>query len=258
MSAKAQRRAEARAARQAAERAEREKAARRRRLGILGGVVALAAVVLVAAIALSSSGDDEPERGGAPAATGLFRGIPQRGTVLGDPDAPVTVEEFVDLQCPVCADFSAQALPDLVDEYVRPGRVRLVLRPLSFLGEDSEPAARMAVAAGRQNRMFEFVERFYAQQGEENSGYVTEDFLRRVAGGVRGLDAGRALAGRSAPEVTAELERAQERVPLITDRQGGYGTPSFLVGRTGGEAEFVRLQTLGIDDLRGPIEEAER
>jgi protein-disulfide isomerase len=260
MSAKAERRAQARAAREAAERAEREKAARRRRLGVLGGVVALAAVVLVAVIALSSSGDDgEPRRASSPAASAeLFAGIPQRGTVLGDPDAPVTVEEYVDLQCPVCAQFSAEALPELVRDYVRPGRVRLVLRPLTFLGEDSVPAARMALAAGEQDRMFQFVERFYAEQGEENSGYVTDDFLRRIATGIEGLDPARALAARESAPVTEELERAQERTRLITGPDGGYGTPSFLVGPTGGDLELVQLQTLGLDDLRGPIEEAER
>ncbi len=261
MSAKSERRAQARAAREAAERAERERAARRRRLGILGGVVALAAVVLVAAIALSSSGDDDEgtQRAASPAASAeLFAGIPQNGSVLGDPDAPVTVEEYIDLQCPVCAQFSAQALPELVRDYVRPGRVRLVLRPLTFLGEDSVPAARMALAAGEQDRMFQFVERFYADQGEENSGYVTDGFLRRVATGIEGLDPARALAARESAPVTEELERAQERTRLITGPDGGYGTPSFLVGPTGGDLELVQLQTLGLDDLRGPIEEAER
>jgi protein-disulfide isomerase len=253
VNAKAQRRAQARAAREAAERAEREKAARRRRLGILGGVVALAAVVLVAAIALSSSGgDDEAPRASAPAAS--LAGIPQDGWVLGDPDAPVTVEEFADLQCPVCARFSEDALPQLVDEYVRAGRVRLVLRPLAFLGDDSVRGARAAAAAARQDRAWPFVERFYARQGEENSGYATDAFLREVAGGVQGLDVARLLRDREADAVTRDLERAQQDA----ERLGVQGTPSFAVGPTGGELRVVQLSSIGIDDLRGPIEEAAR
>jgi protein-disulfide isomerase len=252
MTAKAQRRAEARAAREAAERAEREKAARRRRLGLLGAVAAAAALVLVVVIALSSSGEDEPRRPSTPAAS--LAGIPQDGWVLGDPDAPVTVEEYADLQCPVCARFSAEALPQLVDEYVRPGRVRLVLRPLAFLGEDSVRGARAAAAAAQQDRAWGFVERFYAQQGEENSGYATDDFLREVGGGVQGLDVARVLRERDADAVTGDLERAQRDA----SRLGVQGTPSFAVGPTGGDLELVQLRTLGIDDLRGPIEEAER
>jgi protein-disulfide isomerase len=252
---KAQRRAEARAAREAAERAERERAARRRRLTILGGVLALAAVVLVAAIALSSSGsDDEAGERASSVAPVSLAGIPQDGLVLGDADAPVTVQEFVDLQCPVCAEFSEQALPDLVEEYVRPGRVRLELRPLAFIGEDSVRGARAAVAAAQQDRAWPFVERFYARQGGENTGYATDAFLREVAAGVPGLDVDRLLADRDSDAVTRELERAQ----ADADRLGVEGTPSFAVGPTGGEAELVQLTSIGIDDLRGPIEEAAR
>jgi protein-disulfide isomerase len=256
MSTRGERRAHARAAREAAERAERARAARARRLRLLGGVVALAAVVVVAAIALSASGDDaEQAAQRSPAeTTALFAGLPQDGFAVGRPDAPVLVEEYADLQCPACAQFSAQGLPDLVEQEVRGGRVRLVLRPLAFIGEDSVRAARFAAAVARQDLAWPFVERFYAMQGEENSGYVTDEFLREVASGVEGLDVERAFAERDAAAVTRELERAERDAREL----GVQGTPSFGVGPRGGELELVQLRTLGAEDLRGPIEEAAR
>ena len=105
--------------------------------------------------------------------------------MLGDPDAPVTVTEYVDLQCPICAEASKQTLPTLINDYVRTGKVKLQARTLSFLGPDSVRAAQVAAGAREQGRLWPFLETFYAAQGTENSGYVTDDFLREVADGSR-------------------------------------------------------------------------
>jgi protein-disulfide isomerase len=59
----------------------------------------------------------------------------------------VTLVEFADLQCPFCAQYARDALPRLIDRYVRPGRIRMQLRLLSFIGPDSECAARVAAAS---------------------------------------------------------------------------------------------------------------
>ena len=108
--------------------------------------------------------------------------------MLGIPDAPVTVTEYVDLQCPICAEASKQTLPTLIDDYVKTGKVKLQARTLSFLGPDSIRAAKVAAGAEQQGRLWAFLETFYASQGPENSGYVTDDFLREVAAAA-GVDA---------------------------------------------------------------------
>ena len=139
-----------------------------------------------------------------------LEGIPQEGVFLGEDGAPV-VTEFVDLQCPFCAEFSTNAFNDVVEQHVRPGDVLYELRVISFLGEDSGVAAEMAAAAALQNRLYEFTETFYLNQGEENSGYVTEEFLAEIAEKTPGLDAEQALADRSSPE-------AQE---LVAENEAG-------------------------------------
>src|SRR4029450_11884418 len=107
--------------------------------------------------------------------------IPEQSGVLGHANAPVTVTEYLDLQCPICANASRTVLPGVVDDYVRTGKVKLEARTLHFIGEDSVRAARVAAGAEQQGKLWPFLEAFYAKQGTENSGYVTDDFLREVA-----------------------------------------------------------------------------
>ena len=172
---------------------------------MLAAVALAASVLVLVAVVTSRSGTTEKVSDADRVA--LFDGIPQSGEWLGAPDAPVVVEEYADLQCPFCADFATRGLPPIVRDFVRPGDVRMRLRLLAFLGPDSVEGARAAVGAMEQNRGWDFTEAFYARQGEENSGYVTDDFLREVAGDVRGLDVDRALAATGGGRAAARRQR---------------------------------------------------
>jgi protein-disulfide isomerase len=94
----------------------------------------------------------------------------------------------------------------VVTNYVKTGNLRLTLRLQTFLGPDSAKAARAIVAAGFQDKAWPYLEVFYANQGPENSGYVTDDFLRRVGEQVDGLDVARVLADRKDPRVKRILK----------------------------------------------------
>ena len=235
MATRQARKAAAREARLAHEAQARAAAAARRRLGALGGIMAAVLVVVVAAIAISSSG------GRANAATGgrlagagfsasLFAGIPQHGTVLGNPNAPVRLVEFADLQCPYCDEYSVRALPALVREYVRTGKVSMQFENLSFIGPGSVAAGRVAAATAEQDRLWNFIDLMYLNQGEENSGYVTRSYLRRLLDAVPGLNVPAALNASGAPSATAALTQANN---AATD-DGVNSTPSFLIGKAGG------------------------
>jgi protein-disulfide isomerase len=254
MSSRAEAKARARAQREEAERREAQATARKRRMALLGGVLAAAVVVIVVVIVVSQSGTSKPvsAKEGQTQANTLFTGIPQSGNVLGDPNAPVTIEEFVDLQCPFCRRFSQEGLPDIVDEYVKPGQAKIVLRTLTFIGPDSERGARVAWSAAEQGKMFQFVENFYANHGEENSGYADETFLKKVAGGVEGLDVQKALDGRDSAKVTSSIQASQ----AAARKANVDSTPSFLVGPTDGQLSKIETRTLTIDDFREPVKEA--
>lgn len=231
-----ERRATARAERDRAAKAARNK--QRQRLWVLGGALVLVAAI-VAVIAIASGGDDAPERRAGESVPGQieanarYAGIPQRGIALGDPRAPLTLVEFADLQCPFCAQYSTGTVPALVDQYVRSGQLRMEFRNVAFLGTDSVRGAQMVAAAGLQNKLWEYVDLFYVNQGAENEGYVTEDFLRRIGRAVRGLDVERAMNDRGIATVQRQLNEAQ-----IQWQSGGFsGTPAFLLGPTGGRLE---------------------
>lgn len=224
---------------------------RRTRLLQLGGVLVAAAAIVAALVVLGGGGDGnaQPKRQAGEAVAGQrevaaqLAGIPQAGIALGRRRAPVTVVEFGDLQCPVCAAFSTSAMPTLVERYIRPGKVRMEFRTLTFIGPDSERLGRMAAAAAQQDRLYQFAELVYANQGAENSGYATDEYLRRIGGAVAGLDVGQALAARDTASATHELADAARASSI----NGVDATPTFLVGRTGGALKRVGAAELGAE-----------
>src|SRR5919201_3597238 len=205
-----QRREAARAERVEAERAQAAAAQRRRRLLTLGGVLAAAAVIVVVAVVASGGGGDNPSdrpqaaqqtSGAIPGqkeSSEMLADIPQQGIYLGKANAPVRLVEFADLQCPYCREYSLQVLPQLVQDYVRSGKVRMEFRNLAFLGNDSVTAGRAASAAARQDRLWNFVDVLYFNQGEENSGYVTSQFLDGIYKGA-GVEGAKAKAFAATP-----------------------------------------------------------
>src|SRR5215218_6687076 len=101
----------------------------------LAAVLVLAALVVVGAILLSGGSDDEnalaprapSTRSEGQQVEQLYAGIPQDGIHLGKAGAPATLVEIADLQCPFCANYSRTALPSVVRDYVRTGRIRYEL-----------------------------------------------------------------------------------------------------------------------------------
>jgi protein-disulfide isomerase len=158
----------------------------------------LLAVVVVAALIIASQNNSSDSSGagagGDVADVSLvenqLKGLPQNGLVLGDPKAKVSVIEFGDLQCPVCKEFSFQVAPDIISRSSARGDANYEFRPWDIIGPQSPIASRAAYAAGEQGRGWSFVELFYRNQGEENSGYVTDAFLTSIAkgAGVKDLD----------------------------------------------------------------------
>jgi protein-disulfide isomerase len=238
-----QRREQARGERKALEQAEVDRAKRRTRLTQLGIVVAVVVVVIVG-IAIASGGSSkktvtagshESNATVAEVKT-LIDGIPQSGNTLGDPNAPVTLRYFGDLECPICKEFTLQVLPTLIPKYVRTGKLRIEYHSLETATREPEvfkTQQEAAYAAGKQNLGWYFIETFYHEQGEEDSGYVNEKYLQGIASQVPGLNLADWTAARSEPtyanEVAADAQAANQA--------GFTGTPSFELGKTGGTLE---------------------
>jgi protein-disulfide isomerase len=215
--------------------------------------VAAAMVVVIAAVAIGraaggASSAPPAQPSGAAVTNALFRGIPQAGVTLGNPSAPVTLTEFADLQCPFCRQYSDTVLPTVVQRYVRTGQVKLVFRTLAFIGPDSERAAQMAAAAALQNRLWQFDDLVYRNQGQENSGYVTDAYLRSIANAA-GVNADEAFAQRTSAAVRDELAAANSQA----GRLGVNSTPSFLVAAKGQPARLLPSGVSSVQELARAI-----
>jgi protein-disulfide isomerase len=211
--------------------------ARKRRVQLLSLAAFAAVAVIVALIVISQSGggSSSPPANvtGAAQVNSQLSGIPQSGQVIGQSSAPVTVIEYGDPQCSSCKFFSENVAPQLIASEVKPGNAKYEFRPFLIIGPDSKPAMRAALAAGEQNRLWQFLQLFYLNQGAENSGYVTDSFLTGIAKGAGVPDISRWNQSRNDSKWDATIQQGSSQANSL----GFTGTPSIVVpGPTGQKA----------------------
>jgi protein-disulfide isomerase len=161
----------------------------------------------------------------------LLADIPKSANALGSATAPVTLQYFGDLECPFCRDFTLELLPSIVERWVRAGDLRIEYHALETATREPEVFVAQqvaALAAGKQDRAWHFIESFYREQGEEGSGYVTDGFLQGLASEVPGLNLSEWNRDRGDPQLAGEIA-ADARA---AQSAGLGGTPSFLIGRS--------------------------
>jgi protein-disulfide isomerase len=248
-----QRREQARSERKALEQAEAANQQRRKRLiqlGSVAGVVVVIIVVIVAATSGGGGGTPIPKPGEPVKKNQAvikvekeIGGIPQKGNVLGSAKAPATLVYYGDLECPICKDFTLGALPTLIQKYVRAGKLRIEYRNLETATREPETFKTQqvaALAAGKQNKGWYYIELFYNQQGEEGSQYVTEQYLRTLAEQTPGLSLPAWTAARNDPQFTNTITSDAQ----AANAAGFTGTPSFQIGKTGGPVQKLEYSSL--------------
>ena len=219
---------------------------RKRNLLIAGaGAVAVVAILVVVSVVVAGGGDSGTTTTSGASSSALFAGIPQSGTELGSKSAPVTFIQFEDLQCPICRSYQEDGFSGIVQDYVRTGKVRLRFAGVAFLGQDSEKALAYALAAGKQGKLWQYVAALYANQGEENSGWVTDELLERLAKDV-GLDWPRLQKDAASQEIA----RQAKAIAAEAARLGVPGTPTFFVKVGGAQPYAVQPSSFSIDDFR--------
>jgi protein-disulfide isomerase len=224
-------------------------AQRKRRLAIFGGALLVVIVAVAVVIGVSSGGGSGSSSGTAKAGT-RFAGIPQSGNTLGAKNAKGTLMVFADMQCPFCREFETQAFPSIVQRYVKTGKLRVVFQPISILGSDSVIASRAVVAAAQQKKLFDYASTFYANQGEENTGYVTEAFMEKIANATPGLGVAKwksALAEEGGAEILTRANAAAKTA-------GVGSTPSFFVAKTGKTFEAFQPSSLTADGFTAKLD----
>lgn len=204
-------------------------------LGVAAGIAGIAVAIGLAVAFSGGSSSPSPSTVSAlpdsNAVIQLFKGIPQNGNVLGKASAPVTMVEYIDLQCPVCRAFETETMPTIIDRYVRTGKVKVEARTIAFIGPDSVTGRLAAIAASEQNGLFDFAQLLYANQGPENGGWLDDTMITAAAKSIPGLDVQALLAARDSTgvEATAKGYDAQAKA------DGVGGTPALYIGKSGGK-----------------------
>ncbi|MEX2105984.1 MAG: thioredoxin domain-containing protein [Solirubrobacterales bacterium] len=188
---------------------------RRGRLWVIAifAVAMLGLGYLVVLVATQKPGPAVVDVAGITDAQRIFGGVPQEGDRIGSSDAPVTIQVFNDLQCADCREDFLSTIPSLVEDYARPGDVKLLYRHYSNSESPEEIGFYGAEAAAEQGYGWPYVYLFFRNQDEAKRFGVDQDFLDSVAAGVEELNG---------PEWEAALEENGGPGGPIARRLEGY------------------------------------
>ncbi len=149
--------------------------------------------------------------------------------MIGNPDAPITIIEFTDFQCPFCARFHTQTLPLILEEYIEPGKVKLVVRdfPIESIHPNAVAASVASECANEQGKVKEMHDMLFYNQNEWSkqetvdalslfSQYATEIQLEQET-----FDSC-LTSGKYLEEIKKDLDDGRD--------YGVSGTPGFFIG----------------------------
>ncbi|MDS1270323.1 thioredoxin domain-containing protein [Lipingzhangella sp. LS1_29] len=143
---------------------------------------------------------------------------------LGDVDAPVVMIVWSDYHCPYCGQWVRETQPELVEDYVRSGDLRIEWREFPALGDGSAVLARAGYAAGEQDRFWEFHETYFAEDRQQLTGDDLDEEIAEVAD----------TAGIDVEQLRTDMDTTAAEDHVEHDAQQGQGigvsaTPAFLV-----------------------------
>lgn len=168
--------------------------------------------------------------------------IPERvtsgeGRTLGDPNAPVTVVEYADFQCPICKGAETSIVSRIEQDYVQQGKVQIEFRMFPFIGQESWDAAQASEAAADQGKFWQYHDALFNAQGRENGGSFSYDKLVTIA----------QQAGLDVPQFEATLSSNTHLAGIQAERDaavnaGVASTPTFFIG----DKKIVGAQSYGV------------
>ena len=110
--------------------------------------------------------------------------VQERDVIIGDPNAPISIIEYADFQCPFCGTFFEETAPQLRSAYVETGRAKMTYRHLAFLGPESVAAAEASECAKDQGKFWSFHDEVYKEEiadGVEHNGNLNKELFVKIA-----------------------------------------------------------------------------
>ena len=159
--------------------------------------------------------------------------------IMGNPEAPISIIEFSDFQCPFCARFHTQTLPLILDEYINQGKVKLIFRdfPIQNIHPNALPASAAAECANEQNKFREMHDTLFEKQSEWNK-LETADAISLFSRYASDMQLDQNVFdscltnGKYIDEIRNDLNDGR--------KYGVSGTPGFFVGND--ELGYVELK----------------
>jgi len=212
----------------------------------------LAAAALLTGLVFIAVGEEGPlpPVEGADTVQRLYGGIDEDGPELGDPDAPVTINVFNDLQCTDCADYHLETVPPLIEGLVRPGDAKLEFRHRSIGQKVVTAAAVGSAAAGLQDYEWPYAHLVFLNQDSVETSGATDQFLERVAQTIPApeFDYERWKQDREAPEVVEQIESDD-----LTAADLGLASPAVVVEGPSGSIELEDYPS--VSDIEAAVAE---
>ena len=230
----------------------RVQANRTRSLAIPVALILVLPIFTTVGLLAHRTGHDINRRQVAQEVSRLLAGIPQHGTTLGSPKAPLTLWVYADLECRDVKRFARWGLSSIINTWVRNGTLKLAYRPLETDTQNQDIFANQemaALAAGGQDKMWNFALTFIHEQLEHYSNYATDKFLNDIAAQVDRLNTSRWRQERDDPQLFASVAHSDRHARAM----GLSVTPVFLIGRTGEES----VQIVGNPEIPGRFVNAE-
>lgn len=149
---------------------------------------------------------------------------------IGNPNAPVTLAYWFDFQCPFCKRFETTALNQIVDKYVKTGKVKVVFKNFQFLGPDSQTAglAERAIWETAPSHYFEWQTAMFNAQDGEDRGFGDKKSIIALIKTIPGINADKISQLMDAKK--AEYQKENDADKAEGGTFGITGTPGFVIG----------------------------
>ena len=202
--------------------------------------IIIAGVLIAGAVLIGTKGINRPSIATAPnqqvtqpsASTVDIAKVKVAGQpFIGNPNAPVTIAYWFDYQCPFCKRFETDVMPQLITDYVKTGKVKIVYKDFQFLGQDSQTAGIVARAVWEvaPDKFYEWHKAMYDKQDNENSGWGNKDDVLALTKTILGADASKVAQLILSKQV--EYQKVIDEDKAEGSSFGVSGTPSVIVGK---------------------------
>ena len=187
---------------------------------LLSAILVIAIIILFTQISKNNKVVTETENTGNIANNNSFQNLIDDDAFMGDPNAPVTIIEFSDYECPYCQRFYSQTFSSIKKEYIDKGLVQFVYRdfPLN-IHQFAQGAAEAAECAGEQDKYFEMQDKLF-KSGVDGGIESYKQYAKEIGLNQTKFDS--CVDNREMKEeVTNDFKDGQA--------QGITGTPGFII-----------------------------